>query len=112
MIEDKKTISALESILFYLQAEEKKHWQESGRPKEHIYHSIKELANFLDKERNGKNPMGMKEWRERIKFELGFEKDKAKKMGTTKQKFAWTKEYGEGFRAGLKRSVELSSYKN
>lgn len=52
---DKQTISKLEEVVSYLHATERKHWEESNKPKEHIYHAVHSLAKWLDDEKNGKH---------------------------------------------------------
>ncbi len=46
---DRPTYSALRRIVIYMAPDEGKHFQESGRPKHHIYRDVLALARFLDK---------------------------------------------------------------
>lgn len=45
---DKKTYASVLAILDYLMADEIKHYEEARRPKDHIYHHIKQLADWAD----------------------------------------------------------------
>jgi hypothetical protein len=38
---------ALENVVEYLAHDERHHWRECGRPKDHIWHSVRELWNML-----------------------------------------------------------------
>lgn len=43
----KEVIDAIEDVIDYQIEDERKHWQESGRPRSgHIYHSLKTLQKF------------------------------------------------------------------
>jgi hypothetical protein len=43
---DKKTYRSVLAILAYLMPEEKRHWEEAGRPKDHIYLHVKRLDDW------------------------------------------------------------------
>jgi hypothetical protein len=46
---DFKTIESLREILDYLHKDEKRHWEESGKPKDgHIYHDVLRVTEWLD----------------------------------------------------------------
>lgn len=45
---DRKVYASLRRVVNYLHADERKHWEESGNPKEHIYYDIHRLAEWLD----------------------------------------------------------------
>lgn len=52
---DKKTIASLEEVVNYLHHDEERHWDEDGKPSEHIYHAVHRLAQWLDNEKNGEH---------------------------------------------------------
>jgi hypothetical protein len=39
---------SLHALNEYVYSEERKHWQESGRPAAHIFHEVKRVADWLD----------------------------------------------------------------
>lgn len=43
MIDD-ATFESMEAVVDYLLETERKHWQEAGRPRRHIYRHVKQLA--------------------------------------------------------------------
>ena len=43
----KAEIEAMRAIASYLQGDEKKHWQEMNRPKNHIYQSVRLIEKYL-----------------------------------------------------------------
>jgi hypothetical protein len=45
-----KIYKALLAVLDYLEDDEKKNWQETGRPANHIYQSIKILRDWIASE--------------------------------------------------------------
>mgnify|MGYP001613150316 FL=1 len=46
---DKKTYNALVKILDYIGEDEEKHFEESGKPKDHIYRSIILVSDWMAK---------------------------------------------------------------
>jgi hypothetical protein len=46
---DKKTYESLRRIVIYMAPHEGKHFQEMGRPRQHIYRDVLALARYLDK---------------------------------------------------------------
>ena len=48
---DKETYNSLAVVLEYLLADERKHWQELGRPKDHIYIHVRRLMAWADEVR-------------------------------------------------------------
>ena len=51
-----RIIKDLEKLVEYMWAEENKHWEEEGNPQDHIFQSINNVKNYLNKEKyNGKN---------------------------------------------------------
>ena len=51
-----RIITDLEKLVEYMWAEENKHWEEEGNPQDHIFQSINNVKNYLNKESyNGKN---------------------------------------------------------
>jgi hypothetical protein len=48
MQNDKKAYSALRRVVIYLAPHESKHFEEMGRPRQHIYRDVRVLARFLD----------------------------------------------------------------
>ncbi len=45
---DEKTYRSVLAILAYLMREEHRHWEESGKPKSHIYHHVRRLVQLAD----------------------------------------------------------------
>ncbi len=45
---DEKTYESVLAIIENLWRDEKKHWQECGWPKNHIYRHVKQLADWAD----------------------------------------------------------------
>lgn len=44
-----KTIKQeIQKLIDYLYKDEKKHWQENNRPKEHIYRTITKINNYIN----------------------------------------------------------------
>jgi len=51
-----RIIKDLEKLVEYMWAAEYKHWDEEEQPMHHIFHSINNVKNYLNKENNhGKN---------------------------------------------------------
>jgi len=51
-----RIIKDLEKLVEYMWANELQHWEESFNPPDHIFHSINNVKNYLNKESyNGKN---------------------------------------------------------
>lgn len=45
---NEKTYRSLLIVLDYLMPEERRHWQELGRPKEHVYRHLRQLRDWAD----------------------------------------------------------------
>ena len=43
-----KEVKALQEVVNMFMPDEVKHWEESGKPKNHIYHSLKTLRRLVD----------------------------------------------------------------
>lgn len=54
------TLGAMRRIVLYLAKDEAKHWEESNKPKRHIYKDVLMLARFVDKATNNEKT----EWHE------------------------------------------------
>ena len=48
---DKETYNSLAAVLIYLLVDEKKDWQECGRPASHIYIHVRRLIAWADEVR-------------------------------------------------------------
>lgn len=44
---------SLHALVQYFYRDERKHWQESGRPKAHIFHDVERVAAWLDETDTG-----------------------------------------------------------
>lgn len=45
---DYEILQALKRLIKYIEADEKKHWEENGKPKKnHIYLTIKQLKDYI-----------------------------------------------------------------
>ncbi len=45
---DKKTYDAIKRVVEYLYDDEENHWEESGKPKNHIFRDVCRLNGLLD----------------------------------------------------------------
>ena len=43
-----QTYRSLLAILAYLMPEERRHWEEDGKPNNHIYHHVRRLVEWAD----------------------------------------------------------------
>jgi len=43
-----QTYRSVLAILAYLMPEERRHWEEDGKPKNHIYHHVRRLMEWVD----------------------------------------------------------------
>ena len=46
---DKKTLYSIQAVVLYLAPDEGKHYEENGKPKDHIFRHVMRLARFVDK---------------------------------------------------------------
>jgi hypothetical protein len=44
---DQETFSALVEVVAYYEVDEMRHWHEAGMPKDHIYHALSKLNDFI-----------------------------------------------------------------
>lgn len=54
---NKEQLLALANILSYLEESEHKHWLESGKPKDHVYSSVRKLLPWLKQQNKNKHKL-------------------------------------------------------
>jgi hypothetical protein len=46
---DKRTLNAVRSLVIYMCPEEGRHYEESGKPADHIFRKVIKVARWIDK---------------------------------------------------------------